>query len=1172
MASGGKKKNEDEGSAGSWFTFGAALAAAAVGTYAAVKLVQHVTKEAEPEDEPPVTRGYSSGSGGGYRGGQDYQSSSSSDWFPSQDSYNPRRGSQEPKRVPKPFGSIPVGRNNMGSPMIDYGPAERNPSTRGDGLVLEEEKPWCLTQGELETWYKDNIQLGTKEFKSACSSAIDNVVRHIHRKCSSNILNFDVDKVVKGGSLGKGTMVKGLSDVDLVAFVNKPYLKPIAEIGKEEYTRTLSRIISDIKSTLEGVPDVQIVRSDRYLVNFKMQVDSRWIDVDLLPTTDNAKCYISDDDMFRSMLEVGNGTRQLYSASFVQDQVQFVKDQPGYVKELIRLVKYWASRFLPKYLQKSYPLELITIYLWEKAGEPGRRLSKARGLRSVLEVLTNLDELCTSWQDKHIDEDLSEDNIIKKDKMKRPIVLDPANPTNNVCYMYQGKDKITGDPFMKVIKAAAERTLRTDLLRNVTAWPNLKGGNNMVLEKEEPWCLSPGNLETWYNGNIQRGTDDFRTDCQSAIDSVVRHIHKNCSSDILDFDVDKVVKGGSLGKGTMVKDLSDVDLVAFVNRPYLKPIAKIGKEEYTRTLSRIISDIKSTLKGVPGVQIVRSDQYLVNFKMQVDSRWIDVDLLPTTDNAKCYISHSDMFRAMLQLHDNHDREFYSASLAEHQLSFVGNQPRYVKELVRLVKYWAKEYLPGYLQNSYGLELITIHLWEKAGKPVEFSKAQGLKRVLRALTRLTALRVTSWSSSRLYDATLAQSAITQLRMINPIVLDPANPTNNVCQLYQQGTNGREIASAAGQTLQTQLLMKVKVRQGWKAEGAGSNFMAAQGGARSVLENEEPWCLSEGDLETWYNENIQLGTNEFARKCQSAISRVVRFVHSNCSLDILEFDVDKVVKGGSLGKGTMVKDLSDVDLVAFVNKPYVQPIAEIGKDAYKETITGINFNIASTLELNPDVKDIKHDEYVVKFEIDVGSRWIEVDLLPTTDNIKSHSSYEEMFRYMLSKGHRTRQYCSPSLVHRQVQFVKEQPGNVKELIRLVKYWASRFLPKYLQKSYPLELITIYLWEKAGRPERRLNKAQGLRSVLEVLTNLEELCASWQYKHNDEHITQDIIKKDNMKRPIVLDPANPTFNVCYMYQQWKDKITGDPFMKVIKAAAERTLRTTLLRNVTAWPNLSE
>ncbi|XP_071805795.1 2'-5'-oligoadenylate synthase 3-like isoform X2 [Asterias amurensis] len=685
----------------------------------------------------------------------------------------------------------------------------------------------------------------------------------------------------------------------------------------------------------------------------------------------------------------------------------------------------------------------------------------------------------------------------------------------------------------------------------------------------EPWCMDPKtySLETWYNENIQCGTDAFDSDCRKAIDEVVQRIWS--SGGVL-FNFNRIVKGGSLGKGTMVKDLSDVDLIAFINPPNLAPIVRLGPAEYKRKLAVVIRDLHSALKRLTFVSDVSNNDLLVYFNIRVGRRCLKVNFLPTSDNCAGHgRAHSDMFRAMLQLHNDKDREFYSASLAEHQLSFVGSQPRYVKELVRLVKYWANDYLPGYLQNSYGLELITIHLWEKAGKPVRFSKAQGLKRVLRALTRLTALRVTSWSGSRLYDATLAQSAITQLRMINPIVLDPANPTNNVCQLYQQGTNGREIASAAGQTLQTQLLMKVKVRQGWK-EGAGSNFKAAQGGARSVLEIEKPWCLSQGDLETWYNENIQLGTEEFARECQSAISRVVRFVHSNCSLDILEFDVDKVVKGGSLGKGTMVKDLSDVDLVAFVNKPYVQPIAEIGKDAYKETITGINFNIASTLELNPDVKDIKHDEYVVKFEIDVGSRWIEVDLLPTTDNIKSHSSYEEMFRYMLSKGHGTRQYCSPSLVHRQVQFVKEQPGNVKELIRLVKYWASRFLPKYLQKSYPLELITIYLWEKAGRPERRLNKAQGLRSVLEVLTNLEELCASWQYMHKDEHITQAIIKKDNMERPIVLDPANPTFNVCYMYQ-WKDKITGDPFMKVIKAAAEKTLRTTLLSDVTAWPNLS-
>ena len=89
----------------------------------------------------------------------------------------------------------------MGTLMIDEVPAERNPSTCQFGLVLKkelEEEPWCLSPGKkLETWHNNNIQLGTEEFASECRSAIDSVVKHIHRKSSSNILDFDVDKVVK---------------------------------------------------------------------------------------------------------------------------------------------------------------------------------------------------------------------------------------------------------------------------------------------------------------------------------------------------------------------------------------------------------------------------------------------------------------------------------------------------------------------------------------------------------------------------------------------------------------------------------------------------------------------------------------------------------------------------------------------------------------------------------------------------------------------------------------------------------------------------------------------------------------------------------------------------------------------------------------------------------------
>ena len=98
------------------------------------------------------------------------------------------------------------------------------------------------------------------------------------------------------------------------------------------------------------------------------------------------------------MLLMGDTDRGYYSASLVKYQRDFVGQQPGYVKELIRLVKYWAYKNLPKNLQKSYPLELITIYCWEKAGSPAR-FSKAQGLKVVLQVLTDLGRLRHYWQE-----------------------------------------------------------------------------------------------------------------------------------------------------------------------------------------------------------------------------------------------------------------------------------------------------------------------------------------------------------------------------------------------------------------------------------------------------------------------------------------------------------------------------------------------------------------------------------------------------------------------------------------------------------------------------------------------------------------------------------------------------------------------------------------------------
>ena len=98
---------------------------------------------------------------------------------------------------------------------------------------------------------------------------------------------------------------------------------------------------------------------------------------------------------------------------------------------------------------------------------------------------------------------------------------------------------------------------------------------------------------------------------------------------------------------------------------------------------------------------------------------------------------------------------------------------------------------------------------------------------------------------------------------------------------------------------------------------------------------------------------------------------------------------------------------------------------------------------------------------------------------------------------------RRYYSAALVNRQVEFVKYQPPNVKNLIRLVKYWRKTCIEdkangSRLPSSYPLELITIHCWEKAGRPGSFDTRA-GFKSVLQRLVGYHQINAVW-YENYD------------------------------------------------------------------------
>ena len=119
-------------------------------------------------------------------------------------------------------------------------------------------------------------------------------------------------------------------------------------------------------------------------------------------------------------------------------------------------------------------------------------------------------------------------------------------------------------------------------------------------------------------------------------------------------------------------------------------------------------------------------------------------------------------------------------------------------------------------------------------------------------------------------------------------------------------------------------------------------------------------------------------------------------------------------------------------------------------------------------------------------------------------------------MISCATEDKGYYAAHFVSLQVEFVKSQQPNVKDLIRLVKYWRKtcidekRSVTARLPSSYPLELITIACWEKAGKPSSFDIRA-GFKAVLQQLVDNCHVQVIW-YNYYNEAMAESGIKKMN------------------------------------------------------------
>ena len=108
-------------------------------------------------------------------------------------------------------------------------------------------------------------------------------------------------------------------------------------------------------------------------------------------------------------------------------------------------------------------------------------------------------------------------------------------------------------------------------------------------------------------------------------------------------------------------------------------------------------------------------------------------------------------------------------------------------------------------------------------------------------------------------------------------------------------------------------------------------------------------------------------------------------------------------------------------------------------------------------------------------------------------------------MIKRPTEDKRYYSAHFVSLQVDFVKDQLPNVKNLIRLVKYWRKTCIEDKssgtarLPSSYPLELITIGCWEDAGKP-LSFDIRAGFKAVLQQLVDNCHIHFIWDNYYNE------------------------------------------------------------------------
>nr|XP_015095194.1 2'-5'-oligoadenylate synthase-like protein isoform X1 [Vicugna pacos] len=294
----------------------------------------------------------------------------------------------------------------------------------------------------------------SQEWKKEVLEVVRTVGHSLRKNCFQRKSSLDkevrVQKVIKVGSFGNGTVLRNTTEVELVVFLS--CFRSFQEEAKH-HQRILNLIYEKLLYCQDllalQLQDLRLVRGNPCeVVSFTVQTRETGepITVTLVPAFGALKpChpkYQPPPEVYVSLIKACNVPGN-FSPSFSELQKIFIKHRPAKLKSLLRLVKHWYLEYVKALCPRAnlpplYALELLTIYAWEVGTQENENFRLDRGLVTVMSLLKEYQSLCIFWTKYYTFQNtIIEDFVRKELKNERPIILDPADPTHNVARGYK---------------------------------------------------------------------------------------------------------------------------------------------------------------------------------------------------------------------------------------------------------------------------------------------------------------------------------------------------------------------------------------------------------------------------------------------------------------------------------------------------------------------------------------------------------------------------------------------------------------------------------------------------------------------------------------------------------------------------------------------------------------